>query len=123
MKNLLVLLFILPFTSVYSQTSFYDGFNAGYQAGYCYGEYGCIAPPGIASGPSIAPIGQSEYQHGYNTGFTEGQKDKSSPKKQNKRVAPVIEPDRTQEYIQDGVRRLMEEQAARAKKKLEEADK
>lgn len=122
MKNLFAFLFVLPFTFLYSQTSFYDGFNAGYKAGYCYGEYGCVAPPGIVSAPSMAPIGQSEYQHGYNTGFTEGHKDKSSAKRQNKRSAPVIEPDRTQEYIQDGVMRLMQEQAARAKKKLEETE-
>lgn len=119
MKKILFILSIISYSLVYSQSTFQDGFNTGYQSGYCYGEYGCISPPPPIGISSITPVGQTDYQHGYNSGFAEGQKNKISNQDNNNGGAygqlKYTEPDRTQEYIQNGIKRLMEEQANRKK--------
>lgn len=58
-------LFLFVPIIILSQTTYQNGFKAGYEAGYCHGKIGCIAP--------IAPIGaldiKNDYQTGYNNGF------------------------------------------------------
>lgn len=97
--------------------SYQEGFNAGYSSGYCYQKYGCLSPlPPLAPLQQIV-VGQSDYQTGYNTGFAEGQRSQSNPQVQNYGGAygqlKRVEPDRTQEYIQNAVDRLMQEQKER----------
>jgi hypothetical protein len=47
-----------------------QGFEEGYQAGYCYQKFGCIPP--ISPICPIARIGEDGYQAGYNRGFLAG---------------------------------------------------
>ncbi len=79
-KSLTVLLFCLLVTPGFSQNEYSRGFQAGYKAGYCHNDYGCIAPV-----PPITPIplvGESDYnyQDGYNRGFKRGLEDKQKSK-------------------------------------------
>ncbi len=74
MKRFLTALATLGFAVIFAQaayaSSFCYGFQAGYKAGYCYQQFGCIAPI-----PPICPIpgiGESTFQDGYNRGFLAG---------------------------------------------------
>ncbi|WP_288243478.1 hypothetical protein [uncultured Chryseobacterium sp.] len=71
MKKLMTLFTVLLSTILYCQDIYQNGFSAGYKAGYCYNNLGCIAP--------ISPIGdrdfKNDYQTGYNNGFVKGQQD------------------------------------------------
>ena len=63
----------------FSQTTYQNGFKAGYEAGYCHGKIGCIAP--------IAPIGaldiKNDYQTGYNNGFVLGKQQQQETSNNN----------------------------------------
>ena len=116
MKNIYILLIALITISVSAQNSFYDGFNSGYKAGYCFNEIGCLEPiPPIAGVQTFTPVGQTDYQHGYDTGFTQGQNIKNASKTNNQVVGSAYaqlrrtEPDRTHEYISSAVNKLVEE--------------
>ena len=85
MKKKILLVLIMFYTVVvFGQYNDYDrGFQSGYKEGYCYNDFGCIAPI-----PPITPIpliGESSdnYRDGYNRGFKMGLEDKQS-KKSNK---------------------------------------
>jgi len=72
MKKILVLLTVLLTAAIlFAQDTFCDGWDAGYQAGVCYGKnYGCIPP--ITPICPIARIGEEGFQDGYNRGFLAG---------------------------------------------------
>ena len=67
MKKLIVLLLFIPLVS-FGQTSYENGFKAGFKKGYCQNEIGCISP--IAPIPPIPRIGESE--NSYSEGFARG---------------------------------------------------
>lgn len=82
MKKQIATLTLLLLTFVaFGQYNDYDrGFKNGYKEGYCYNDFGCIAPI-----PPITPIpliGESNdnYQDGYNRGFKRGLEDKQAKK-------------------------------------------
>lgn len=77
MRFILLLFFTLTWTITFSQTSYYNGFNQGYQSGYCYQDYGCVSP--IPPVPPVPSVGESHnsYQDGYNRGFQMGRDDKN----------------------------------------------
>lgn len=81
MKKTITFLIMTILTGlVFGQTSYDNGFQSGYKAGYCYNDFGCIAPT-----PPITPIphiGESydSYQDGYNRGFKKGQENKQNSK-------------------------------------------
>jgi len=78
LKFFLLLLILISLTT-YSQTNSYsDGWKVGYKAGYCYQNYGCVAP--VAPVSPIPRVGKNTYQDGYNRGFTEGKSDNNSSK-------------------------------------------
>lgn len=55
-------------------TDYCDGFNEGYEAGYCYEDPGCVAPA-----PPACPVpepGYDTWRDGYNTGFAKGRADR-----------------------------------------------
>jgi hypothetical protein len=54
--------------------SFCDGWEEGYEAGYCYQNFACIAP--IAPLCPLPHLGEDGYQDGYNRGFVAGLKAK-----------------------------------------------
>jgi hypothetical protein len=79
-KNLLLLIALLTSITVFGQSDYSRGFQNGYKEGYCYNDFGCIAPI-----PPITPIpliGESNdnYQDGYNRGFKRGLEDKQAKK-------------------------------------------
>jgi len=84
MKKQITTLILFFFALVAFGQSDYDrGFKNGYKEGYCYNDFGCIAPI-----PPITPIpliGESydNYQDGYNRGFKRGLEDKQAAKKPN----------------------------------------
>jgi len=125
MKNIYLLLIALISISLNAQNSYQDGFNSGYSAGYCYGQASCLSPlPPLAGLAPINPVGQSDYQTGYNYGFTEGQRNQTSNTPTNRNGGAYgqlkrTEPDRTQEYIANGINRLMQEQKDRQEVKRE----
>jgi len=79
MRKILTILTIASSSILYCQNVYQNGFSAGYKAGYCYNQLGCVPP--------IAPIGQldikTDYQTGYNNGFVKGQQDKIYQKSSN----------------------------------------
>ena len=69
-----LLFLFLPFY-MFSQSAFSTGYEKGYKEGYCYEDFGCIAPNApIAPNPKI---GYDSYQDGYNKGFIDGKSAKS----------------------------------------------
>lgn len=78
--TLLLLIFSLFSVLSYSQSDYDRGFKVGYKEGYCYNDFGCIAP--IAPITPIPYIGESNnsYQDGYNRGFKMGMEDKQRNK-------------------------------------------
>ena len=55
----------------YPKTSYCEGWDAGYKAGWCYDQdYGCIDP--IVPLCPLAKYGKDSYQDGYNRGFVAG---------------------------------------------------
>lgn len=89
MKKQIATLTLLLLTFVaFGQYNDYDrGFKNGYKEGYCYNDFGCIAPI-----PPITPIpliGESNdnYQDGYNRGFKE---DWKINKQKNLTLAGII---------------------------------
>lgn len=57
-------------------SNYCDGYEAGYAEGYCYGDFGCIAP--IAPLCPLPSINEDNtYRGGYNRGFIEGQRAKA----------------------------------------------
>ena len=78
MKRLLVFLLVLTVTTGYSQSySFCNGWDKGFERGYCKatggGTYGCVAPPAPPCG--IPDIGEDNYSGGYDAGYEEGMKE------------------------------------------------
>jgi len=88
MKKLIILLFVVFTTLVYSKeftvnktidysveySDYCDGWKAGYKAGYCYQQVYCLEPL-----PPLCPlpqIGRNSYEDGYNDGFVKGRRDK-----------------------------------------------
>ncbi|BBM89967.1 hypothetical protein COTS27_01685 [Spirochaetota bacterium] len=72
MKTLLTLICLMTmlYMPVYGGDAFCRGYEKGYAAGACYGDYYCLAPI-----PPICPIpdiGERSYIDGYNRGFVEG---------------------------------------------------
>ncbi len=56
------------------------GFQAGYKAGFCYNDFGCVAPiPPVTPIPLIGESSQN-YKDGYNRGFKMGLEDKQNAK-------------------------------------------
>lgn len=80
MKKLFTIILIILCKISFGQNDYDKGFQNGYQEGYCYNDFGCIAPI-----PPITPIpliGESNdnYQDGYNRGFKRGLEDKQTKK-------------------------------------------
>jgi hypothetical protein len=75
------MIFILLTVVAFGQFNDYDrGFQNGYKEGYCYNDFGCIAPiPPITPIPQIGESNDS-YQDGYNRGFKRGLEDKRASK-------------------------------------------
>lgn len=69
-KIILILLIVQTFT--FGKSAYCEGFEAGYIAGYCYGEVYC-AEPWVPFCP-WGSMGESSYMDGYNRGFTIGLK-------------------------------------------------
>lgn len=69
----------------FSQESNFDrGYKDGYKEGYCYQEFGCIAPiPPIPPLPTINESSKS-YKDGYNRGFLAGQSKKEEDERKKK---------------------------------------
>lgn len=120
MRKSIIYLLLFSSNVYFAQTTYQDGFNAGYSSGYCYGEAACLSPlPPLAGLAPINPVGQSDYQTGYNYGFSEGQRSKSNTTVSTTNGGAYgqlkrTEPDRSQQYISAGVNRLMQEQKDRA---------
>lgn len=72
MKKVMILfmLTILITFSVLAYGSFCAGYKDGYKAGYCYGQYGCLAP--LTPMCPMARLGENTYMDGYNRGFLAG---------------------------------------------------
>ena len=61
---------------IYSQSSFSDGYKAGFKKGYCLENIGCVAPI-----PPVSPIpaaGFTTYSDGYARGVQDGQRKRQS---------------------------------------------
>lgn len=68
-------LFLFVPIIIFPQTTYQNGYKAGFEAGYCHGKIsGCVAP--------IAPIGpvdiKNDYQTGYNNGFVAGKQQQTT---------------------------------------------
>ena len=74
--SLLLLLFI-PLIS-FGQSSFFDGYNAGYKKGYCLEDVACIPP--IPPIPPISKAGFDTYSDGYARGVQDGNRIRQSEK-------------------------------------------
>lgn len=81
MKNLLLLLTILSTLTIQSQTNYCNGWENGFKEGYCYSDYGCVAP--VAPVCPVARVGENSYMDGYNRGFVIGKKEKESENNSN----------------------------------------
>lgn len=79
-KNLFFFIALLLSLSTFGQSDYSRGFQNGYKVGFCYNEYGCIAPiPPLTPMPRIRES-QDNYQDGYNRGFKQGLEDKQAKK-------------------------------------------
>ncbi len=79
-KLVLILLLALPFF-VFSQTEFDNGYNKGYEKGYCLEEMGCLGTS-IPFAPN-PEIGFDSYQDGYNRGLIDGKAAKEGSSSSN----------------------------------------
>lgn len=81
MKSFLpILLFLFTTCSIgicNAQSEWQRGFKIGYKEGYCYGDFGCIAPVAPISSPSYNESPNS-YTDGYNSGFKRGLEDSNN---------------------------------------------
>lgn len=72
LRLLVLLIFQLFAFTVYCQSSFNSGFEAGYKKGYCYEKVGCVPPLPPLAPPLIPGENIDSYQDGYNRGFKMG---------------------------------------------------
>ena len=103
MKNLLFLLLFIPLVSV-GQSSFSDGFQAGYKKGYCLEDYGCIPPI-----PSISPIpapGFNTYSDGYARGVQKGNTARQSENSNNSKPVDNNGTNELQQSLQNNMNNL-----------------
>ena len=56
------------------EPTYCDGWDEGYEQGWCYERVNCISPPAPVC--PVAEVGQDTYKDGYNRGFTKGKKDR-----------------------------------------------
>lgn len=87
MKLTFLLFIILCCSNIYSQSGYCNGWEVGYKKGYCYNEYGCVAP--VAPVCPVANIGEETYIDGYNRGLIQGSQDS---KTNNQRINTSISP-------------------------------
>jgi len=75
MKNLIFfVVFLITSLTGFSDSDYFRGFEAGYQAGYCQSKgIGCIPP--ISPTPTMPKNADFTYQSGYNNGFEIGLND------------------------------------------------
>jgi len=81
MKNLFLLtIFWFTIATMAAQNDYDRGFRVGYKEGYCYNDFGCLAP--ITPLTPIPYLGENmnSYQDGYNRGFKMGTEDKQRDK-------------------------------------------
>ena len=69
MKNLLYILIFIPLV-FFGQTTFSNGYQAGFKKGYCLEDSGCIPP--IPPIPPINKLGFNSYSDGYAKGVKAG---------------------------------------------------
>ena len=69
MKKIFVIIVLCLSYKSFTQTDYHLGFEAGYNAGYCYGRPSCITPV-LPATP--APVDGFSYKDGYNKGFQMG---------------------------------------------------
>lgn len=73
MKTLLFTFLFLQVTNItYSQSNFSEGYTIGFKEGYCFDDFGCIAP--VAPIAPVPKVGESfrSYIDGYNRGLLDG---------------------------------------------------
>lgn len=75
MKQLLILLAVLTFSSFSQERSFCDCWKEGYVEGWCMEQIpgGCVSP--VVTVCPVPPVGRSTCKDGYNLGVKKGSED------------------------------------------------
>lgn len=77
MKFYLIIYFAFITQIIFSQSNFERGFDNGFKNGYCFDDYGCIAPFTPFAPIPLLNESYENYNQGYNRGFTVGQRMKT----------------------------------------------